>query len=105
MTDKHMPTAAPRNASQPKTDNWKTADDPMTNAQREHLKTLTGHAGGAFDETLTQAEARERIDELNARTGTAPQPDGPLESLGKSVSEAVLGSKPNDADLTRTVGR
>jgi len=46
MTDKHMPTAAPRNASQPKTDNWKTADDPMTNAQREHLKTLTGQPAG-----------------------------------------------------------
>ena len=95
MTNKHMPTPAPRNATDPKTDDWKAADDPMTGAQREHLKALTGSAGGSFDETLTQAEARERIDELKARTGTAPQPEGPLESLGKAVSEAVLGPKRN----------
>jgi hypothetical protein len=105
MTDKHMPTPAPRNASHPKTDDWKTADDPMTDAQRAHLKTLNGSTGGSLDETLTQAEARERIDELKARTDTAPPPDGPLESLGKSVSEAVLGSKPDGADPKRHRGR
>lgn len=105
MTDKHLPTPAPRNATDPKTDDWKAADDSMTDAQREHLKTLTGSAGGSFDETLTQAEARERIDELKARTGTTPKPEGPLESLGKAVSEAVLGSKPDGAGAKRNGGR
>ena len=105
MTDKHLPTQATRNATPPKTDDWKTADDSMTNAQREHLKTLTGSVGGSFDETLTQAEALDRIDELKARTGTAPQPDAPLESLGKAVSEAVLGSKPDGTGPKRNDGR
>ena len=105
MNEKHMPTPASRNSSDPKTDDWKAADDPMTGAQREHLKALTGSAGGSFDETLTQAEARDRIDELKARTGTAPQPEGPLESLGKAVSEAVLGSKSDGAGPARNGGR
>jgi len=43
--------------------------EPMTGAQRSYLKTLSEEAKVDFDETLTKAQASERIDELQAKTG------------------------------------
>ena len=48
---------------------WVTADEPMTGAQASYLKTLSEEAGEEFDEGLTKAQASERIDELQAKTG------------------------------------
>lgn len=48
---------------------WTTGDEPMTGAQKSYLKTLSEEAGEAMDENLTKAEASERIDELQRRTG------------------------------------
>jgi hypothetical protein len=48
---------------------WTTGDEPMTGAQKSYLKTLSEEAGEEMDENLTKAQASERIDELQQRTG------------------------------------
>ena len=42
-------------------DEWKTGDEPMTEAQRSYLETLCRETGEAFDETLSKADASKRI--------------------------------------------
>jgi Protein of unknown function (DUF3072) len=49
-------------------DEWKTGDEPMTDAQRSYLETLCRETGEEFDETLSKAEASKRIDELRERS-------------------------------------
>ena len=49
-------------------DEWKTGDEPMTDAQRSYLETLCRETGEEFDETLTKADASKRIDELRERS-------------------------------------
>ena len=49
-------------------DDWKTGDEPMTDAQRSYLETLCHETNEEFDDTLTKAEASKRIDELRARS-------------------------------------
>ncbi len=49
-------------------DEWKTADEPMTAAQRSYLETLAHDVGESFDEELTKAEASKRIEELRERS-------------------------------------
>jgi hypothetical protein len=48
---------------------WTTGDEPMTGAQESYLHTLATEAGETVDENLTKAEASERIDELQEKTG------------------------------------
>jgi len=48
---------------------WVTADESMTAAQASYLKTLSEEAGEDFDEKLTKAEASEKIDALQQKTG------------------------------------
>ena len=47
-------------------DEWKTGDEPMTDAQRSYLETLCRETGEEFDETLSKADASKRIDEIRA---------------------------------------
>lgn len=47
-------------------DQWKTGDEPMTDAQRSYLETLCRETGEEFDESLSKADASKRIDELRA---------------------------------------
>lgn len=57
---------------------WTTGDEPMTGAQRSYLETLSEEADEPFDDNLTKAEASERIDELQQKTGrgsTQSEPD------------------------------
>jgi len=49
-------------------DEWKTGDEPMTDAQRSYLETLCRETGAAFDDTLSKADASKRIDELRERS-------------------------------------
>ena len=49
-------------------DEWKTGDEPMTDAQRSYLETLSREAGEEFDDSLTKADASKRIDELRQRS-------------------------------------
>jgi hypothetical protein len=48
---------------------WTTGGESITGAQASYLKTLCEEAGEDFDPKLTKAEASQRIDELQARTG------------------------------------
>ncbi|MHA6345539.1 DUF3072 domain-containing protein [Roseivivax sp. CAU 1761] len=70
MTDPLAPPKrdAPGNADKPVED-WTTGDEPMTGAQASYLKTLCQEADETFDPDLTKAEASQRIDALQARTG------------------------------------
>jgi hypothetical protein len=48
---------------------WVTGDEPMTGPQASYLQTLCQEAGEDFDPDLTKAQASERIEQLQARTG------------------------------------
>lgn len=72
MSDQDPPTpSAPGLGGNPEKDpsEWVTGDEPMTGPQASYLKTLCHEAGEDFDEGLTKAQASERIDALQARTG------------------------------------
>jgi hypothetical protein len=66
------PHASNRDMDQPALqrdpDDWKTGDEPMTDAQRSYLETLCRDTGEEFDDGLTKAEASKRIDELRNRS-------------------------------------
>jgi hypothetical protein len=49
-------------------DEWKTGDEPMTDAQRSYLETLCTETGEEFDDTLSKADASKRIDQLRQRS-------------------------------------
>ena len=49
-------------------DQWKTGDEPMTDAQRSYLETLCRQTGEDFDESLSKADASKRIEELRERS-------------------------------------
>jgi hypothetical protein len=48
---------------------WVTGDEPMTGAQESYVHTLAREAGEEVPEEMTKAEASEKIDELQAKTG------------------------------------
>lgn len=50
-------------------DEWTTGDEPMTGAQESYLNTLAREAGEDAPAELTKAEASERIEELQEKTG------------------------------------
>ena len=56
------------NAEKPIED-WVTGDEPMTGAQRSYLETLSQEAGEELDPNLTKAQASQRIEELQGKTG------------------------------------
>ena len=64
----HTPNDTAQPPVQRDPDEWKTGDEPMTDAQRSYLETLCRETGEDFDDTLTKAEASKRIDELRARS-------------------------------------
>jgi uncharacterized damage-inducible protein DinB len=66
MTDPKT-SAAP--AAQKDPEDWVTGDEPMTGPQASYLQTLAQEAGEEFDESLTKAQASERIDALQEKTG------------------------------------
>ena len=59
-TDQPGPQRAP--------EEWKTGDEPMTDAQRSYLETLCRETGEEFDDRLSKADASKRIDELRERS-------------------------------------
>jgi hypothetical protein len=48
---------------------WVTGDEPMTGPQQSYLETLAREAGENVETDLTKAEASERIEELQLKTG------------------------------------
>ena len=74
-TETNQPDAAGNTIKDP--EDWTTGDEPMTGAQRSYLNTLCAEAGEPMDETLTKAQAAQRIDALQRQTGRGAAPDGP----------------------------
>ena len=66
MTDT---TANPSTNVEKDPEDWVTGDEPMTGAQESYLHTLAGEADEEVEDDLTKAQASERIDELQQRTG------------------------------------
>jgi len=48
---------------------WVTGDEPATGAQESYLNTLASEAKEDVPDGLTKAEASEKIDELQQKTG------------------------------------
>ena len=69
MTDKQTAAQSGESNTEKDPGDWVTGDEPMTGAQKSYLRTLSEEAKVDFDETLTKAQASERIDELQAKTG------------------------------------
>jgi hypothetical protein len=69
MTDKRTQSMAEQSNMEKDPEQWVTGDEPMTGAQRSYLKTLCEEAKEQFDENLTKAQASQRIDELQEKTG------------------------------------
>lgn len=61
---------------------WVTGEEPMTGAQASYLKTLSQEAGEEFSEDLTKAQASERIEDLQAKTGRGTASAGPQNQRG-----------------------
>jgi len=53
---------------------WTTGEEPMTGAQESYVHTLAREAGEEVDDTMTKAEASEKIDELQEKTGRGAKP-------------------------------
>jgi hypothetical protein len=52
---------------------WVTGDEPMTGAQDSYLHTLAREAGEKVQDDLTKAEASEKIEQLQEKTGRGTQ--------------------------------
>lgn len=50
-------------------EDWVTGDEPMTGPQQSYLETLAREAGEDVDPGLTKAEASEKIEQLQEKTG------------------------------------
>ena len=48
---------------------WVTGDEPMTGPQKSYLETLAREAGEDVPDELSKADASEKIDALQDRTG------------------------------------
>jgi len=48
---------------------WVTGDEPMTGPQDSYVHTLAREAGEEIPEEMTKAEASEKIEELQEKTG------------------------------------
>jgi hypothetical protein len=59
-------------------EDWTTGNEPMTGPQRSYLRTLCQEAEEDFDESLTKAQASQRIDELQRKTGRGARPEDPV---------------------------
>jgi hypothetical protein len=77
MTDKNTQAQAEHSNMEKNHEDWVTGDEPMTGAQRSYLKTLSEEAKEEFDDKLTKAQASERIEELQQRTGRGAHGDKP----------------------------
>jgi hypothetical protein len=80
-----LPTDDPSAVKDPA--EWVTGGEPMTGAQESYLKTLGREAGETVAEDLTKAEASEKIEELQEKTGrgaaTKAKPRKPAAKRGK----------------------
>ena len=82
------PQDAPNRSPEKDPSDWVTGEEPMTGPQASYLRTLSQEAGEEFDESITKAEASQRIDELQQRTGRGAGGSGGDEPAGGSPAAA-----------------
>lgn len=68
QTNQKQDTNSPNDAIKNPQD-WTTGNEAMTGAQRSYLNTLGQEAGENVEDDLTKAEASEKIEELQQKTG------------------------------------
>ena len=68
-------TKPPANNPDKDPKDWVTGDEPMTGPQESYLNTLAREAGEEAPDDLTKAEASEKIEELQEKTGRGTQPN------------------------------
>lgn len=76
-------------------EDWVTGDAPMTASQKSYLQTLVIEAGEEVEDNLTKAEASERIEELQAKTG----PVEPRRSAGSTAFSTSASHPPEGHNL------
>ena len=67
MTKKNQPARDRGAIKDP--EQWVTGDEPLTGAQDSYVHTLAREAGEEVPEEMTKAEASEKIEELQEKTG------------------------------------
>jgi hypothetical protein len=67
MTKKNQSTVDQGTIKDP--EEWTTGDEPMTGAQDSYVHTLARQAGEEISEEMTKAEASEKIEDLQRKTG------------------------------------
>lgn len=67
MTKKNANVPARSAIKEP--EEWVTGDEPMTGAQESYVHTLARDAGEDVPEEMTKAEASQKIEELQEKTG------------------------------------
>lgn len=87
-------TATPAGNTQKDPENWTTGDEPMTGAQKSYLGTLSEEAGEPLDDSLTKAEASEKIDELRKEHVIDRRTDGSPDNAQKDPSHWATGDEP-----------
>ena len=95
--DRTMPNTAGNTVKAP--EDWTTGDEPMTGAQRSYLQALCEEAGEPMDETLTKAQASERIEALQQQTGRSSGRAGAGERRADEMPEPQR-KEPSLMDVT-----
>jgi len=67
MTKKNQPIQDRSAIKDP--EQWVTGEEPMTGAQNSYIHTLAREAGEGVPEEMTKAEASQKIEELQEKTG------------------------------------
>ena len=67
MRKKSKPDQTPGAIKDP--EEWVTGEEPMTGAQDSYVHTLAREAGEEVPDEMSKAEASEKIDELQHKTG------------------------------------
>ena len=81
-------------------EDWVTGDEPMTGPQRSYLETLAREAGEEVPDQLTKAEASQRIERLQQRTGRGdPEPSPGRGPAGPGSSEGSEDTVPTVDEL------
>jgi hypothetical protein len=63
-------------------EDWTTGDEPMTGPQDSYVHTLAREAGEEIPEEMTKAEASEKIEELQEKTGRGKPKRKPRKKAG-----------------------
>jgi hypothetical protein len=79
---------------------WKSAGEPMTDAQSSYLRRLLSAAGEEFDPSLTKAQASRRIEELRSRGSNAVAPAGKRSRSPESGARPRLALAAADDPMT-----